>query len=79
MKIVALVPIKMNNERVPGKNTKLLCDGTPLIQMILHALKDASEVDEIYVYCSNKQIKDYMIPGVKYLKRDENMTLLKRM
>ena len=71
MKTVALVPIKMNNERVPGKNTKLLCDGTPLIQMILRALKGASEVDEIYVYCSNKQIKDYIIPGVNYLKRDE--------
>ena len=71
MKTVALVPIKMNNERVPGKNTKLLCDGTPLIQMILRALKGASEVDEIYVYCSNEQIKDYIIPGVNYLKRDE--------
>lgn len=71
MKTVALVPIKMNNERVPGKNTKLLCDGTPLIQMILHTLKGASEVDEIYVYCSNEQIKDYIIPGVNYLKRDE--------
>lgn len=71
MKTVALVPIKMNNERVPGKNTKLLCDGTPLIQMILHALKGASEVDEIYVYCSNEQIKNYIIPGVHYLKRDE--------
>ena len=71
MKTVALVPIKMNNERVPGKNTKLLCDGTPLIQMILHALQGASEIDEIYVYCSNEQIKDYIIPGVNYLKRDE--------
>lgn len=71
MKTVALVPIKMNNERVPGKNTKLLCDGTPLIHMILHALKGASEVDEIYVYCSNEQIKNYIIPGVHYLKRDE--------
>lgn len=71
MKTVALVPIKMNNERVPGKNTKLLCDGTPLIQMILRALMGASEIDDVYVYCSKEQIKDYIIHGVNYLKRDE--------
>ena len=35
MKVVALVPIKMNNERTPGKNTKRFHDGTPLIQCIL--------------------------------------------
>ena len=61
----------MNNEFVSGKNTKLLCDGIPLIQMIPQTLKDASEVDEIYVYCSNEQIKDYTISGVNYLKRDD--------
>lgn len=71
MKVVALVPIKMNNERTPGKNTKLFSDGTPLIQFILKALLDAKEVDETYVYCSNEEIKNYMIDGVKYLKRDE--------
>lgn len=31
MKVVALVPIKMNNERTPGKNTKKLSDDIPLI------------------------------------------------
>lgn len=71
MKTVALVPIKMNNERVPGKNTKLLSDGTPLIQMILKALLNAKTVDEVYVYCSNEEIKKYIIPGTKFLRRDE--------
>ena len=71
MKTVALVPIKMNNERVPGKNTKLLSDGTPLIQMILKALLNAKTVDEVYVYCSNEEIKNYIIPGTKFLRRDE--------
>jgi hypothetical protein len=30
MRIVALVPVKLNNERTPGKNTKNIYDGTPL-------------------------------------------------
>lgn len=71
MKVVALVPIKMNNERTPGKNTKLFDDGTPLIQFILKALLGAKEVDETYVYCSKEEIKEFLIDGVKYLKRDE--------
>lgn len=70
MKVAALVPIKMNNERTPGKNTKAFSDGTPLIHFILNALKGCKEVDEAYVYCSNEAIQSYMIPGVKYLKRD---------
>lgn len=71
MKTVALVPIKMNNERTPGKNTKRFDDGTPLIQCILSTLKECKEIDEIYVYCSKEVIKDYMLPGTNYLKRDE--------
>ncbi len=70
MRTVALVPIKMNNERTPGKNTKRLSDGTPLIQCILKTLITCQENDEEYVYCSNEAIKDYLIEGVHYLKRD---------
>ncbi len=71
MKVVALVPIKMNNERTPGKNTKLFDDGTPLIHFILKSLSNAKEVDETYVYCSKEEIKEYLTDGVNYLKRDE--------
>ena len=71
MKVVALVPIKMNNERTPGKNTKRFHDGTPLIQCILKSLNKCNEIDETYVYCSKEEIKNYMIPGTRYLKRDE--------
>ncbi len=70
MKVVALVPIKMNNERTPGKNTKKLSDGTPLIQCILKTLTACKEIDDVYVYCSNAAIKDYLIDDVHYLKRD---------
>lgn len=71
MKTVAVVPIKMNNVRTPGKNTKPFSDGTPLIKFILSALLKSKEIDEVYVYCSNEAIKHYMLDGVKYIKRDD--------
>jgi CMP-N-acetylneuraminic acid synthetase len=38
MKTVAFVPIKMNNERLLGKNTKSFDNGEPLIYYILNTL-----------------------------------------
>ncbi len=76
MKTVALVPIKMNNERLPGKNTKCFSDGTPLIHCILETLEKVPELDEIYVYCSNSAIREFF-PGTKtkYLVRDKRLDL----
>ena len=59
MKIVVVVPIKLNNERLPGKNVKLL-GGKPLIQYILSSLNESEKLDEIYVYCSDNKIKEYL-------------------
>ena len=46
-KVVAIMPIKLKNERLPGKNTKLL-GGKPLIQYALENLEQVEELDEIY-------------------------------
>lgn len=73
MKTVAFVPIKLNNQRAPGKNTKRFDDGTPLITYFLRTLVKVKEFDEIYVFCSDESIKDYLIPGVNYLKRPESL------
>ncbi len=72
MKTVALVPIKMNNERLPGKNTKAFSDGKPLISCILETLSKVQELNEIYVYCSNPEIQKYF-PNekIRYLRRSE--------
>lgn len=69
MKVVALIPLKLKNERVPGKNLKKFYDGTPLVEFIQKACLGAKRVDEIYVYCSNEDAKDYLLPGVQFLKR----------
>ncbi len=71
MKTAALIPAKLNNERMPGKNTRRFDDGTPLIHCIEKALLNSKEVDEIYVYCSKEEIKEYILPGITFLKRDE--------
>lgn len=71
MKTVVLLPIKLNNQRVPGKNIKKFSDGTPLMTLIQKACLEAGKVDEIYVYCSSPTVQDYILPGVKYLQRPE--------
>ena len=73
MKTVVMIPIKLNNERVPGKNTKCFSDGTPLMKLIQIAVLNASEVDEVYVYCSNPAVLEYLEPGVKFMQRPANL------
>lgn len=69
MKTVAFVPIKLNNQRTPGKNTKKFKDGVALITVFLKTLVQVEGIDEVYVFCSDPAIKEYMIDGVKYLNR----------
>lgn len=71
MKVAAFVPVKLNNERAPGKNTKRFDDGTPLITHFLKTLVQVPEIDELYVFCSREEIKDYLVPGALFLKRPE--------
>ena len=75
MKTVAFVPVKLNNERLPGKNTKPFRNGEPLIYYILHTLLRTRGLDEIYVYCSNPAIQNYLPQGVAWLPRDERLDL----
>ena len=69
MKIVAVVPMKLNNSRLPQKNTKCFTNGKPLCAYILSTLLTVEEINEVYVYCSNPDIQKYIPHGVKYLKR----------
>ena len=73
MKIVCCVPIKLKNDRLPGKNTKEFYNGKPLIHFILESLLQITLLDEVYVYCSQDDIIKYLLPGVHYLKRPESL------
>lgn len=75
MKTVAFVPIKLNNERFPHKNTTPFTNGKPLISYILDTLKNVNNIDEVYVYCSSEEIVEYLPEGVIFLKRDPYLDL----
>lgn len=48
MKIVALLPIKRNSQRIPGKNFKII-EGRPLFRWILDELQKIDLIDEIII------------------------------
>lgn len=73
MKTVAIVPMKLNNRRLPQKNTKPFTNGKPLCYYILSTLLSVDSIDEIYVYCSNPDIQKFIPEGVKYLKRSASL------
>lgn len=73
MKVVAFIPIKLNNQRLPGKNTMLL-NGRPTCDYIFDTISKVDSIDEKYVYCSDEAIKSYIKPyedrGLRFFKRD---------
>jgi len=75
MKTVAVVPMKLNNQRLPQKNTKCFTNGKPLCHYILTTLLDVKGIEEVYVYCSNPEIQKYIPDRVKYLQRSASLDL----
>ena len=72
MKRVAFVPIRLNSQRVEGKNLREL-GGRPLMTYLLETLVQVENIDEVYLYCSNPDIQQYLPEGVKFLQRDERL------
>lgn len=73
MKVAAYVPIKLNNERMPNKNIKSFDDGTLMAHLLFNTLSAVEEIDEIYCYCSDPIIKNYLSGRVKFLQRDKKL------
>ena len=73
MKVVAVVPMKLNNRRLPQKNTKSFTNGKPLCYYILNTLLQVGQIDEVYVYCSNPDIQEFIPDGVRYLRRSSSL------
>jgi len=71
MKTVAFVPIKLNNERTPGKNIRPFDDGTALLTVFLKTMVKVQKVEKVYVFCSNSEVKKYLVPGTEFLRRPE--------
>ena len=72
MKTVAFVPIRLNSQRVAGKNLRPL-DGSPLMCHILKTLTEVEGIDEVYVFCSDEGIRALLPEGVRLLLRDPSL------
>ena len=69
MKVVSFIPIKRNNQRLPGKNL-LPLNGRPTCKYIFDTINKVDTIDEKYVYCSDESIKQYIPDGLTFLQRD---------
>lgn len=74
MKTVAVMPIKLINERCPGKNTRLL-GSKPLLQYELDSLIETKLCDSVNVFCSSADVIPYLPDEVNFVKRPEYLDL----
>ena len=75
MKIVALVPMRHESERVPGKNFRPLA-GKPLDEHIISVLSACPEICEIYVDTDSLTIIEDLqkgFPEVRIIERPEHL------
>lgn len=66
--------MKMTNERLPGKNDKLIGGDTPLYHLMTKALLKTELVDEVFIYCSELRLSD-LPQGVTYKQRPRDLDL----
>lgn len=74
MKTIAVMPIKLINERCPGKNTRML-GSKPLLQYELDNLNKTQLCDSINVFCSSEEVIQYLPDNVNFVKRSESLDL----
>lgn len=68
MRTVAFVPIKLNSQRLPHKNI-LPIAGHPLCWHLCNTLNQIKGLDEVYVYCSDPMIQQYIPEETRFLQR----------
>ncbi len=74
--IKIFVPIKLNSQRLPRKmflpvGDKLLCQH--IFYTLLEVQKEFGNKCEIYCFCSDEKIKEYIPEGVIFLKRNAEL------
>lgn len=72
MKTVAFITIKLNSQRLPNKNILPLGEH-PLSWYICDTLLHCRTIDEIYIYCSEERIMEYVPkdPRIIFRKREK--------
>jgi CMP-N-acetylneuraminic acid synthetase len=75
MKVTALVPMRHNSERVPGKNYRSL-GGLPLYHHVVHALLGARHVERVIIDTDSERIADdaaTAFPEVEIVERPAHL------
>lgn len=74
-KIVAIVPMRHNSERVPGKNYRLL-EGKPLYHHVIETLLSVPEIDQVVIDTDSPIIIEdaaRSFPGITVLLRPDDL------
>ena len=71
MKLIALLPMKANSERVTGKNFRDLC-GKPLFRWVLDTLLSVSEIEKVIINTDARKIlsENGLVDSEKVVIRD---------
>lgn len=74
MKIVAFTPSRLNSQRVPQKNIKML-GRMPLVNYVFETMGKIESLDEVVIFASEPSICAYIKDGIKYsyLKRPASL------
>ena len=71
-KIIAVVPIKLNSERVESKNLREFYDGKSLTETLIDNLKSSKMVSKIYISTNAVNYREYFESlGCHFIERDD--------
>jgi CMP-N-acetylneuraminic acid synthetase len=72
MKVVALIPIKLNSQRLPHKNILPIANH-PLCWHLCNTLDQIKDINNVYVYCSDEEVKKYIPQQTLFLQREKRL------
>jgi CMP-N-acetylneuraminic acid synthetase len=75
-RLVALMPMRHDSERVPGKNYRPFGDGRPLFQHVLAALEGCPQIESVVIDTDSPTIKQQCVeafPEVVIIDRPEHL------
>jgi CMP-N-acetylneuraminic acid synthetase len=78
MKIVAFVPIKLNNRRLPNKNLLKVFDNKSILELMLERLESLYKkkiIDKAFVFSSSESLEEivHSYEGCIFLKRPDSL------
>ena len=71
-KIVAVVPVKLESDRVPSKNFREFFEGDSLFDLLIKNLLKSDQIDEIYISSNKLDVKQKVEDlGCRFIQRSD--------